>query len=225
MLSMHLVNLLHLSIDRCKYETVRPVVKFRNLTSFALDFMRPKDELTFISENCRTFQKIRFNEKHLVELLGITTRVYRIKLQDSQIAEFDNLEAMLDYCLREDLLKERDGFGCSVRCGLHIVWSSSGKLRNRKNFRERRNSIAKFSSNGLKFKQTLSKSCKSCRRYFRSLGSSKSRCRSQSFNICSYLRRPFLSGLSAVRSATLRLPRTEVVHAPAPTNEPKYLKA
>ena len=112
MLSKHLVNSLSLSIYQCKYETVRPVVKFRNLISFDLDFILPKDEMTFIFENCQTLQKIRLNA---VELLRISTQLYRIKLKGSQIAEFDNLQAMLDYCLQKELLRERKDGEASTR--------------------------------------------------------------------------------------------------------------
>ena len=50
MLAEHLVNMAHIRIGQCKYETVKPLASFKNLESIDLDFNPPRDELTYIFE-------------------------------------------------------------------------------------------------------------------------------------------------------------------------------
>lgn len=71
-ISNHLANLQKIVIRRCKYETLRPLVKFRNLEVISLDFGLPRDELTFIYQN-RALEKVYMYFKKTVSLVRTST--------------------------------------------------------------------------------------------------------------------------------------------------------
>lgn len=79
-LSEHLVNLEHLRIWECHYETLKPLARFLNLEYVELDFDPAKDELTLLFEHRRPFERLHILGKDLVELLRTTTapKLHRI---------------------------------------------------------------------------------------------------------------------------------------------------
>ena len=101
MLSKHLMSLRMMGISFSEYETLKPLVKFRNLEYVHLDF-DPEDELKFIFENSRTLEYVRLVGLDIVDLKRTTTgrKMHRICL-DNRIPtvsfEFDTLSAMLSH--------------------------------------------------------------------------------------------------------------------------------
>ena len=101
MLSKHLVNLDHIRIAQCEYETLKPLAKFRNLEFVFFDFDPPRDELTFIYENSRTLKMVQIHGLVEISLLNDGT-VHQIMLHNkngsrSQRFEFGTLSAMIDH--------------------------------------------------------------------------------------------------------------------------------
>ena len=111
MLSDHLLNLTWIIIHECRYETLKPLAKFRNLEVVDLDFNPPKDELTFIYENSRTLEQILIYGEHHLQLLRTTTRSkwYRITITrrfNSPLLKFDTLSSMIAYYYGNLLIRE-----------------------------------------------------------------------------------------------------------------------
>lgn len=63
-----LLNLEELSFCSCRHETLKPLVKFRNLKLLSVDFDPQRDELTFILENSRSLE-IVYLQKRRIRLL------------------------------------------------------------------------------------------------------------------------------------------------------------
>ena len=104
MLSNHLVNLEEIRITECRYETLKPLAKFRNLEIVHLDFDPPRDELIFIYDNSRTLESVQIRGK--IELLKVLPKLNKIivshKLNEKTF-KFDTVQAMIDYYYRENL--------------------------------------------------------------------------------------------------------------------------
>lgn len=111
MMSRHLVTLQVISIYKCNYETIRPLVKFRNLDTIKLDFKLTKDELTFLYEKIRWLGTILFNGKRMIELQRTirVPKLHQIKAyQSGQILKFPTLPAMIDYFCKNGLFKKQE---------------------------------------------------------------------------------------------------------------------
>lgn len=109
MLSDHLLNLTFIIIRECQYETLKPLVKFRNLEVVDLDFNPPRDELTFLYKNSRTLEQVRIHAERTLRLLRTTTRSkwYRITIASrNSLYEFDTLSSMIAYYYEKLLFRE-----------------------------------------------------------------------------------------------------------------------
>ena len=107
MLSKYLVNLESINIYECRYETVKPLAKFRNLEDVSFDFEPHRDELTFLFENNRTIETICIYGKDMIRMIRTTTgpKVLEIRTEKVPITKFDTLHAMIDYFYRKRLFE------------------------------------------------------------------------------------------------------------------------
>ena len=120
MLSKHLLNLESIRIYNCRYETLTPLAKFRNLENLELDFEPPKDELTFLFENSRTLETIDTFGKYTVDLTRTVTgpKMHEIKIglfQNAKIVKFDTLHAMIDHFYENALFQISEARRRSIR--------------------------------------------------------------------------------------------------------------
>ena len=124
MMSNHLISLQCVRIYECRYETLKPLAKFRNLECVSLDFDPPRDELAYIFENSRSLQTVDLicdvvgHEKRQPIKLLRTTEVPKvhqiIKGTYEQVFEFDTLPAMIDYLnylYEQGLNEKRENYG------------------------------------------------------------------------------------------------------------------
>lgn len=112
MLSNHLDNLEMIKIIKCKYETLKPLAKFRNLEYISLDFDPSRDEMTFIYKNSRTLECVSVFGQDLIQLLRTTTmpKVHRITYNRPtsnryQILEFASLDDIITHYYKNRLFK------------------------------------------------------------------------------------------------------------------------
>ena len=117
MMSSHLVNLQWLRIVECQYETVKPLVKFRNLDSVHLDFDPGRDELIFLFENSRVLRTIEIRGKDTMELLrrNMMSNVCKIIIHPDKTFEFDTLNSMIAYYHEQGLFEKREDREASTR--------------------------------------------------------------------------------------------------------------
>lgn len=99
MLSNHLGNLHKIEIFRCKYETMKPLAKFRNLEWVELDFDPLREEFIFIYENSRSLEIVSISFFHSIWLQRTTTspKMHRIVIANESLHEFKTLYSMIDY--------------------------------------------------------------------------------------------------------------------------------
>ena len=121
MISDHLDRLAILNISQCKYETLKPLARFRNLEHLSLDCNPTKDELTFIFENSRTLETLFIlchTAMHGLELRRSTwqPKMYQIKVhKPEKTLRFDSLSAMIDYHYEEGLYRKYENDEISVK--------------------------------------------------------------------------------------------------------------
>ena len=120
MLSKHLLNLERIQIHWCRYETLKPLAKFRNLERVGVDFEPPKDELTFLFENSRTLEMVEIFGKDIVDLMRTTTgpKVHQIKIglfENVKIIKFDSLSMMIDHFYENVLFEISEARRTSTR--------------------------------------------------------------------------------------------------------------
>ena len=96
MMANHLVNLQYLKFNDCKVESIKPLVKFRNLETIALDLSLSRDELSFLYKNPHLEEVYFFDGIYLLRTT-LNPKVYKILISYDQWSEFDTLNAMLDY--------------------------------------------------------------------------------------------------------------------------------
>lgn len=98
MMANRLVNLQCLSIFECQFETVKPLVKFRNLEILSLDLVLTKSELMFIFENSRTVEVVLISrEAASFHLIRTTTGPKMRTIGSSSWTQFQTLQGMIDY--------------------------------------------------------------------------------------------------------------------------------
>ena len=123
MMSKHLVNLMWLRIDECRYETAKPVAKFRNLNFVNFDFNPGRDELTYVFENSRTLETIQIEGKDTISLSRgrNPTTGYQIFIYPCQSFYFESLSAMIDYYLQQNLFEKQEHASIRMRsCGVQF---------------------------------------------------------------------------------------------------------
>lgn len=100
-MSNHLVNLDELVIHSCRFDTLKPLVEFRNLCRLSVHYLPSQDELTFICENSRTLECVSIGSSDPISLYVERDRtgLHQIRRPsertDLSNAEFDNLHDMI----------------------------------------------------------------------------------------------------------------------------------
>ena len=97
MMASHLVNLQIIEFYGCKVETIKPLVRFRNLETIALDLNLKKDELSFLYKDNPRLEEVYFSRGPYLLRTTTSPKVYKIWISFDQCSEFDTLDAMLDY--------------------------------------------------------------------------------------------------------------------------------
>lgn len=116
MMADHLENLIDLKITKCRYdsyyETLTPLVHFRNLERFDFDCDPTRDVLNLIFKN-PSLETLFISCRGIKLRRTVTgSRVHRITLGCSKPTgslshSFDNLDEMIEYCDKQRLFEDR----------------------------------------------------------------------------------------------------------------------
>lgn len=119
MLSGYLLDLKGIKILASKYETLKPLVKFKNLEAIGLDFNPPRDELTFIFKKSQNLEQVFLYGKHHLELLRTITapKLHRIFVAPAyrNPPKFGTLSSMIAYYYENHLFKQPENYETSTR--------------------------------------------------------------------------------------------------------------